>query len=239
MKNIGIVTGASSGIGKGIALETAKEFDLDEIWLIARRKDKLIELGKKIYQDYGINVVIMALDLIDEKSLQKISKRLERKNPNIKILINSSGFGIMGDSSEINRKMQEDMILLNCKALFSITNICTKYMSRGSGILQIASVAGFCPQPYFAVYSATKAFVLSYSMALFDICERDAKMENFIKRIFMKSPDFVVKRAIKGYLKKKTVIVPGITMKLLATIEGLHIKQLSSILAYKIYKKFN
>lgn len=54
--------------------------------------------------------------------------------------------------------------------------------------------------------------------------------------MFIKSPNFVVKRAIKGYLKKKTVIVPGITMKLLSIIEGLYIKQLSSILAYKIYK---
>ncbi|MGP1487939.1 MAG: SDR family NAD(P)-dependent oxidoreductase [Peptoanaerobacter stomatis] len=262
MKNIGIVTGASSGLGKGIAIEIAKGFDIDELWLIARRKERLVELGKEIYEDYGVNVVIMSLDLIDEKSLQKISERLESQKPNIKILVNSSGFGVMGDSSEMNRKVQEDMILLNCKALFSLTNICTNYMSRGSGILQIASVAGFCPQPYFAVYSATKAFVLSYSMALskelkkrgisvsalcpgpvntefFDICERDAKMENMIKKMFIKSPNFVVKRAIKGYLKKKTVIVPGITMKLLSIIEGLYIKQLSSILAYKIYKKFN
>ena len=125
IKNIAVVTGASSGIGYRLSKDIAKNFDIDEIWIIARRKDRLKKLANHIYSNYGINVVSMSLDLTKEESIQKIQKRLEKYSPNISLLVNSSGFGIMGQSSDIDRKSQEDMISLNCKSLFSLTHICT------------------------------------------------------------------------------------------------------------------
>lgn len=262
IKNIAIVTGASSGIGYKLSKDIAKNFDIDEIWIIARRKERLKKLANHIFLNYGVNVVSMSLDLTKEDSIQKIQNRLEKYNPNVSLLVNSSGFGLMGASSDIDRKSQEDMINLNCKSLFSLTHICTPYMSKGSGVIQIASMAGFCPQTYFSVYSATKAFVLSYSISLyhelknkgihisvicpgpvktefFDICEKNSKSKNKIKELFMQNTDDVVKKILKGYNANKKVIIPSISMTIISIIEGLPMQLLTSKLSYILYKKYN
>lgn len=262
MKNIAIVTGASSGIGRDFAIDIAKNFDIDEIWIIARRKDRLIELAHHIYENYLLNVVVIPADLTDYKSIEKISQRLEKVRPNINILVNSSGFGLGGESINISRKSQENMIMLNCISLFSMTQMCMEYMSEGSGIIQISSAAAFSPQPFLSVYSATKSFVLNYSLALsyelkprginvsvvcpgpvdtefFDVCFPNSNGCNFYKNIFMKKSKNVVNKSIYGYLKGKKLIIPGFSMKILAILEGVYINKWSAFLSYKIFKRFN
>lgn len=262
MKNIGIVTGASSGMGRDFAIETAKNFDIDELWIVARRKERLIKLANYIYENYAVNVVVIPADLTNYSSIQKIQNRLENEKPNVKILINSSGYGLSGKSNEIKRELQENMIILNCLSLFSITNICTNYMSRDSGIIQISSSAGFCPQPFLSVYSATKAFVLNYSLAIaqelkekgikvsvvcpgpvqtefFDVLEQNSNSINIYKKMFIKKSKYVVNKTMKGYIKGKNLIVPGFFMKLISIVEGMPIRRLTSIIVYKIFKKFN
>lgn len=261
MKNIAIVTGASSGMGRGLAIKISQRYEIDEIWLIARRKDKLIELAEEIYNNYNVNCVVIPTDLTREDSIDKIIKRLASVNPNIKILVNASGFGMMGETAKISRDKQEEMIKLNVLSLFSLTRICTEYMSNGSGIIQFASVAGYCPQPYLAVYGATKAFVLSYSVSLahelkkygirvsvvcpgpvdtefFDVMEIDKNsIKNIVKRLLMQSSEEVVSKTMKYFEKGKTVIDTRILTKFFSIVMGIPTQKLGSIIVAGLFKK--
>ena len=261
MKNIAIVTGASSGMGRGLAIKISQRYEIDEIWLIARRKDKLIELAEEIYNNYNVNCVVIPTDLTREDSIDKIIKRLASVNPNIKILVNASGFGMMGETAKISREKQEEMIKLNVLSLFSLTRICTEYMSNGSGIIQFASVAGYCPQPYLAVYGATKAFVLSYSVSLahelkkygirvsvvcpgpvdtefFDVMEIDKNsIKNIVKRLLMQSSEEVVSKTMKYFEKGKTVIDTRILTKFFSIVMGIPMQRLGSIIVAGLFKK--
>jgi len=261
MKNIAIVTGASSGMGRGLAIKIAQRHEIDEIWLIARRKDKLIELAEEIFNNYNVNCVVIPADLTKEDSIDKIIKRLEIVHPNIKILINASGFGMMGETAKISREKQEEMIKLNVLSLFSLTRICTEYMSKGSGIIQFASVAGYCPQPYLAVYGATKAFVLSYSLSLahelkkygirvsvvcpgpvdtefFDVMKIDKNsIKNIVKRLLMQSSEEVVSKTMKYFEKGKTVIDTRILTKFFSIVMGIPMQRLGSIIVAGLFKK--
>ena len=181
MRDIALVTGASSGIGKEFVRQIAKKYKgLDEIWVIARRKDKLRELKKEI-----------------------IGTRVR--------------------------------ILLNCEALTRVTYLVLPYVSRGSFIYQMASSAGFAPQPDFTVYAATKAYAKSFSIALrqelsgqevkvIAVCPGPVKTEffdrayeqeemKFYKKFAMADPKRVVSKAIRDARKNKAVSVYGFTMK--------------------------
>ena len=107
MKNIAVITGASSGMGRGLALKIAQRYELYEIWLIARRKERLVQMAKEISNAYHINCVIIPADLTKDDSINKIVGRLEEVKPNIKILVNASGFGLMGESAKLSMSKQE------------------------------------------------------------------------------------------------------------------------------------
>lgn len=162
MKNIAVVTGASSGMGKQFALTLKEHGNYDEVWLIARGKKSLEETAQQV----GIPARTVALDLTDDRSFEEYSQMLEQEEANVALLINASGFGIFESVENTSEKNLDDMVDLNCKALMKMTKISLPYMSKGSRIIQIASMAAFQPTPYIDVYSATKAFVLSFSRAL-------------------------------------------------------------------------
>lgn len=160
---IAVVTGASSGIGREFARQISARYGkLDEIWLIARRK----ELLESLQEEIKLNARIIAMDLTSEEDMKQFRDYLEELNPDIKILVNCAGYGKVGRFEEIDLKEQTGMIDLNCKALTEMTGICLKYISSHSRIINVASAAAFCPQPRFNVYAATKAYVLSFSRAL-------------------------------------------------------------------------
>ncbi len=160
---IAVVTGASSGIGREFARQISARYGkLDEIWLIARRK----ELLESLQEEIKLNARIIAMDLTSEEDMKQFKDYLEELNPDIKILVNCAGYGKVGRFEEIDLKEQTGMIDLNCKALTEMTGICLKYISSHSRIINVASAAAFCPQPRFNVYAATKAYVLSFSRAL-------------------------------------------------------------------------
>ena len=160
--NIAVITGASSGIGREFARQIDKKEKLDEIWLIARRAQKLEELAKEL----DAPARVMPLDLLCRDSLEVYKKSLEESKPNIKFLVNASGFGVMGDWSEVELGLQMDMIDLNVKALVAVTVMSIPYMSCGSRILEMGSASVFNPLPYFNIYASTKSFVRHYSRAL-------------------------------------------------------------------------
>lgn len=158
---IAIVTGASSGLGREYARLLDAE-NLDELWLIARRKKLLRELGEELHT----RTKIFSCDLTIDESVQKIFDALEREKPSVKFLVNAAGFGKIGGARDIELSALQKMIDLNCKAVISLTQKIIPFMGAGSHILQICSCSAFQPIPYLNVYAATKAFLLSYSRAL-------------------------------------------------------------------------
>ena len=163
MKNIIVVTGASSGMGKAFLLQILeKEKDIDEIWAIARREERLVELKNKA----DVRIVPFVLDLSSETDLKRYKEKLAEEVPNIVILANCAGFGIFDHGENISTKDKLNMIDVNVKAPVAMIDLSLPYMRKGSRIMNIASCAGFQPIPYINDYAATKSFLLSYSRAL-------------------------------------------------------------------------
>lgn len=161
MKKIAIITGASSGIGKCFA-KTLNEFGTyDEVWLIARREERLLSLAEEL--PYTARAI--SLDLSKEESLKEYASLLN-DDVQVALLINCSGFGKFTAVVDSPVEENTNMVDLNCKALLALCQMTIPYMTKGSKIINIASVAAFQPIPYIGVYGATKAFVLSFSRAL-------------------------------------------------------------------------
>jgi len=162
-KSIVIITGASSGIGMEFALQLDAHLrKTDEIWLIARRKDNLVELSKRMRN----NTRILSMDVTNEGQIERLADTLDDNDCRIRMLVNCAGYGIVGDFAGSDRDEQAGMIRLNCEALTNITHCCLPYMCRNSRIIQMASSASFVPQPGFAVYAASKSYVNSFSLGL-------------------------------------------------------------------------
>lgn len=160
---IAIVTGASSGLGREFVRQLERKEELDEIWAVARREERLRELAG---QAGAIPVVPLALDLTEEASLAQLRQRLEEQQPEVRLLINAAGFGKFGTWADMSVDETRSMIALNCTAAVELTIAALPYMHRGARILEICSSAAFQPLPGLNVYAATKAFLLRYSRAL-------------------------------------------------------------------------
>lgn len=160
---IAVITGASSGLGEQYALKIDKiRSDIEEIWLIARRENNLIELSKKLHK----NTKIIAVDITNEEGLNRYSAALRESSADVKLLINNAGFGKLGNFDEISIDENGGMVRLNCEALTRITAATLPYMNKNSEIINTCSIASFAPNMRMSVYSATKAYVMSFSRAL-------------------------------------------------------------------------
>ena len=162
MKRIAIVTGASSGMGREFVLQLSAWEKFDEIWVIARRAERLEELAAQV----PVPVRPISLDLTDPAALAHYHDLLEAAMPNVGLLVNASGFGKFGRYDEIPLQDSLDMIDLNCRALVQITQLTLPYLERGAHVIQVDSLSAFQPVPYLNVYASTKAFVLSYTRSL-------------------------------------------------------------------------
>ncbi len=159
---IAIVTGASSGMGREFVLQLENYVAVDQIWVIARRKEALEALS-------GLTKAALrpiALDLCEQESFDTLRKLLEGEKPDVKLLVNAAGFGKFGSWNKVSVEDDLKMIDLNCKALVAMTRLVLPYMGRNSHVLQLDSLSAFQPVPYITTYGATKAFVLSYTRAL-------------------------------------------------------------------------
>jgi short-subunit dehydrogenase len=162
MKNIAIVTGASSGIGKEFFLSLReKAQNLDEIWVIARSEEKL----KALQALTSTPLKILPLDLSNPNAIPVFEKTLQEEQPIVKYLICASGFGRFSAVEDDENAVLQNMVDLNCRSIVGITRAAMPYFVKGSLTILIASVAAFQPIPYIATYGASKAFVLSYGRA--------------------------------------------------------------------------
>lgn len=162
MKNIAIITGASSGLGVELYKEIQKE-SLDEIWIIARREDRLNEIKEKFGK---IFTRVIPMDITLNDNMTRLERLLTENEHNVKFLFNNAGFGIIGDVIDASYELQGSMVTLNDKSLVEITTIVLKHMSKGGCIINTCSIASFVPNARMSVYSATKAFVMSYTRSL-------------------------------------------------------------------------
>lgn len=246
--NIAIVTGASSGMGREFVLQIAKRYPkLNEIWVVARRKEKLMELA----EETGANLRIFDLDLCKPEDFAELQNALEYDKPNVRMLVNSAGAGFLSNFTDTDSAHWESLIDLNCKVLTKVTHTVLPYMKKGARILQLASAAAFVPQPGFNVYAASKAYVLSFSRALAQeltergitvtaVCPGPVKTEffqvadpdnqtKFFKKLMMAAPQKVVKKALNDAKIGKEISVYGMGMKAFALI--------TKILPHKIFIK--
>lgn len=224
--NITIITGASSGMGREFAVQLDGLFsNMDEIWLIARRKQRLEELSRRL----KTKCRIIDMDVTDPVYMRQFSELLKIARPRICMLVNCAGFGLMGAVEDLSLEEQLAMIDLNCRALTDMTYRCLPYMRKNGRIIQLASSAAFLPQENFAVYAATKSYVLSFSRALHEelkergicvtsVCPGPVDTEFFriaekygktlaVKKLTMVSPQRVVRKAIRDCRKKEPVSV--------------------------------
>jgi Short-chain dehydrogenases of various substrate specificities len=182
---IAVITGASSGLGSIYAKVLDKSKQLDEIWLIARREDRLRDLAKTLSHATRI----MPLDLSKSASIDRFKTALAEKakgspfeqlsrtknedgsvtpdyTAEVVLFINCAGFGKIGNYETVLQEDSDNMIELNCRASVDMTLAVLPYMKKGGRVIQIASASAFQPLQQIAVYAATKAFLVSWSRAL-------------------------------------------------------------------------
>ncbi len=162
MKKIAVVTGASSGMGRDFVRMIDKYESFDEVWVIARRLDRLEALSEQC----PFPTRAISLDLTDPAAFDEYCALLASEQPEVALLVNCSGYGKFGRYDDIDITDKMGMIDLNCKALVYMTELTLPYMHKGAHIIELDSLSSFQPVPYIGVYGATKAFVLSYSRSL-------------------------------------------------------------------------
>ena len=159
-----IITGASSGLGQEFVRQLADVFpEIEAYWLIARRADRLEEVAESLPDK---QVECLPLDLCDLMSFSTLQEKLTAERPEVALLINNAGCGYLGNLGEMPTATQTRMVDLNLRALTAVTNMAIPFMTRGSRILNVSSIASFCPNPRMTVYSASKAYVSAFTVGL-------------------------------------------------------------------------
>lgn len=233
---IAVITGASSGMGREFVRQLCQQEKYDEVWVIARRRDRLEKLSAQV----SCKIRAIPMDLTKQEAYEEYKKLLEQEKPEVKVLVNASGYGKFEAFSNLSLKEQLDMIDLNDKALVAMTYLTLPYLVSGSQVYQIGSLSSFQPVPYIGVYGATKAFVLSFTRAVnaeirktgirmmavcpgwvktefFDTAVVDEGVITYYNQFF--TAEQVVKRALKDMKRGKDVSVVGpmIRLQVLAT----------------------
>lgn len=232
MKYIALVTGASSGMGREFVRQIAAGYpSLDEIWVLARRLPALQELKEELPLK---QLKLLPLDLSKKEDLEELEEALKKERPLIRLLVNSAGCGRGGVIADQNWKDACQMLDVNCRALTAVTMICLPYLRKGSRILQMDSGSAFLPQPGFAIYAASKSYVLSFDQALgaelkdkgitvTSICPGPVDTEFFHtggitlspwKRMFLAKPEKVVRKALFDGEAGKSLSIYGCSIKI-------------------------
>ena len=246
-----LITGASSGIGECFAQNLDKMGA--KLVLTARSEDKLLELAS-----YMNDAHVIAGDLSDQAFPQILYDKVKEKNIDVDILINNAGFGYSGKFLDNPMENYKDMINLNIFSLTHLTHLFLKDMveNKSGGIINISSLASFQPIPYFSIYAATKAFVTSFTLSLYEeyrekninilgVCPGYTKT-NFNKRAQMESKPVagylmssqeVVDESLRAYKRGKFIIINGKINRFAKLFTSLIPRKWSLKMASSIIKK--
>ena len=222
---IAVVTGASSGIGREFVYAVDKQYSFDEIWVIARRAERLEELKGKCRN----TIRPVALDLAADADLKAYAELLEKEKPEIALLVNAAGCGVFGPFEEKDLDALLHSARLNALSLTAMCHLSLPCMKSGSAIINMGSNSSWQPVPYQAVYGASKSYVLSLSRAIgrelrprgvhvMCVCpgwiktefQQHAKHDEYIRYVDRwYGPEEVAAQAMKDLEKKKTVSILG------------------------------
>ena len=227
--NTTLITGASSGIGAAFARKLARRGR--NVLLVARSEDKLVALCNELGRLSGIRAQYVVMDLRDPDAPALLFEETKKRDLEIDMLINNAGFGSMGDFLQLELARELEMIDLNVKSLVELTSLFLAPMRerRQGVIINVASTAGFQAVPYMATYAATKAFVLSFSEALWEenrpygihvlaLCP-GVTDTNFFEAARIDRPPMrtvqtaeeVVDAALRGLKRRKSTVISGWT----------------------------
>lgn len=225
--NTTLITGASSGIGAAFARKLAALGR--NVFLVARSEDKLITICNELGRVSGIRAQYLAIDLREPDAPARLYEEVQQRELNIDLLINNAGFGSMGYFDKLDLGHETQMIELNIRSLVDLTHrfLIPMRENRQGTIINVASTAGFQPVPFMATYAATKAFVLSFSEALWEenrpfgvhvmaLCPGVTET-NFFEAARMdkppirgsQTPEEVVETALRGLKRRKSSVISG------------------------------
>ena len=253
--NTTLITGASSGIGEVFARKLAARGR--NVLLVARSEDKLITLCNELGRSNSIRAQHVAMDLSKLESPALLFEEAEKRGLTVDMLVNNAGFGSFGDFSKLDIGRELNMIDLNVRSLVELTYLFLAPMrARKQGeIINVASTAGFQAVPFMATYAATKAFVLSFSEALWEenrphgikvmaLCPGVTETNFFEAARSAKpparvaqTPEDVVETALRGLARGKSHIVSGWTNRAMLEAERLAPRHLVTRMAGRMMRK--
>ena len=226
MARVAIVTGATGGLGMEFVSSVNSRDDIEEIWAIGRNTDKLNALSSSFSK-----VRTICADLLDN-GMELVANKLTNERPDVRLLINNAGVGYLGLYEEMDSQKIQNFCNLNCTIPSMLITLVLPYMREGSGILNISSASSYQPNPYLALYSASKVYLKNLSRALYvelkpkqinvtAVCPGwiDTEMlpkENNGKKIKYTgiiSAKKVVSKALNDNLKGKDMSTPGLFSK--------------------------
>ena len=234
---VALVTGASSGIGRALAVQLAA--DGSDLVVVARRQDRLEELASELHAAHGVKVEVLVADMSDPDQLATVEDRLRA---GVDLLVNNAGVGGQGPFAEIPLDRQDSQIRLNVLAPVRLTHAALEHMlPRGNGgILNVSSIAGLQPMPYVATYAATKAYLSTFTVALHEeVRGRGVSVTNLlpgftrtefhgaadIDRSFLPRPawmkaDTVARAGLRAVAENRAQCVPGLGYRILSGLSA-------------------
>lgn len=230
---VAIVTGASSGMGKWFSVYIPVFYpEVEEVWLIGRNVKRLNVVANHV----KVGTKVIAVDLLTESGISVVKNLLADNKPDVEVFVNNAGVGVLGNFEKMSVLESLNTINLNCVVPTRLMHMVIPYMTKNSHLINMASGAAFICQPGFAVYAASKAYMLSLGDALskelrpkeiyvttvcpgavntpfINKCQKYSKIKWF-KKLIMANERSVVHLALWDSKKRKTRSVYGIYMLL-------------------------
>jgi short-subunit dehydrogenase len=253
-----LITGASYGIGEAFARRLAA--DGANLILTARSADRLEALAGELRSKFKVVVIVVKTDLAETSAPQKLFDETVGRGQQVDLLINNAGFGAVGDFADQLLGHQLEMIQVNVSALVALSHLFLQPMlkRRSGAIIQLASTASFQGVPYFATYSGTKSFILTFSEALWAECQpfgvrvlavcpgptetnfqSVAGSGNAKRPVKMQTPEQVVEASLKALATNRSVVISGVGNAAMIFLERFVSRQTVTRMASKLYRPFS
>jgi hypothetical protein len=252
-RSLALVTGASSGIGRAFAQRLAA--DGSDLVLVARRIERLEALAEQLAGSSEVRAEVLSADLLEPEELGSVEDRL-RREPAVDLLVNNAGFGTGDPFLDVAPERIEAEIRLNVLASIRLVRaVLPGMVSRGRGaIINVSSAMGFQPNPFFANYGATKAYLVNVTQALAEeyrntgvrfqaLCPgpvhtgfgRVAGIDDGRFPAFtVLRPEQVVNASVRALAKRREICIPGVAMRITAWLTA----RLPSWISRLFYREF-